>query len=57
MNIKAKLKFLYRKPFQKASQKVYKIWANKVGGMELIQNIIDFDDQSKTQKKTSNRFF
>ena len=51
MNIKAKLKFLYRKPFQKASQKVYKIWANKVGGMELIQNIIDFDDQSKNSKK------
>jgi len=46
-----KITYLDRKPFQKASQKVYKIWANKVGGMELIQKIIDFDDQSKNSKK------
>jgi tripartite ATP-independent transporter DctP family solute receptor len=32
-----------RKPFVEASQKVYKEWADKVGGMDLIERIIRFD--------------
>ena len=32
-----------RKPFVEASQKVYKEWADKVGGMDLIERIIQFD--------------
>jgi TRAP-type C4-dicarboxylate transport system substrate-binding protein len=35
-----------RKPFQEASQKVYEMWAEKVGGMELIKKILNFDYQS-----------
>jgi tripartite ATP-independent transporter DctP family solute receptor len=32
-----------RRPFVKASQKVYKEWADRVGGMDLIERIIRFD--------------
>lgn len=32
-----------RKPFVEMSQKVYTEWANKVGGMDLIERIIQFD--------------
>ena len=35
-----------KKPFQEASQKVYEMWAEKVGGMELIKKILNFDYQS-----------
>ena len=31
-----------RKPFGEASQKVYQEWADKVGGMDLIERIIQF---------------
>ena len=34
-----------KKLFQEASQKIYKMWAEKVGGMELIKQILDFDYQ------------
>jgi len=32
-----------RKPFMEASKNVYKEWAQKVGGMDLIERIIHFD--------------
>ena len=32
-----------RNPFVEASQKVYEEWADKVGGMDLIEGIIRFD--------------
>ncbi len=38
-----KITTLDRKPFVEASQKVYKEWAEKVGGMDLIERIIQFD--------------
>jgi tripartite ATP-independent transporter DctP family solute receptor len=38
-----KITTLDRKPFVEASQKVYKEWADKVGGMDLIERIIRFE--------------
>jgi len=32
-----------RGPFREASRKVYQMWAGKVGGLDLIQKILDFD--------------
>jgi len=32
-----------KEPFRKASRKVYQTWADKIGGMDLIQKILDFD--------------
>jgi len=45
-----------RKPFVEASQKVYKEWADKVGGMDLIERIIRFDyGRSKKSVEESRR--
>jgi TRAP-type C4-dicarboxylate transport system substrate-binding protein len=38
-----KITFPDRGPFLEASQKVYEEWAQKVGGMDLIERIIHFD--------------
>ena len=43
-----------RKPFVEASQKVYKEWADKVGGMDLIERIIQFD-YGRSKKSTEER--
>ena len=32
-----------KEPFREASRKVYQTWADKIGGMDLIQKILDFD--------------
>jgi tripartite ATP-independent transporter DctP family solute receptor len=45
-----------RNPFLEASQKVYKEWADKVGGMDLIQKIIRFDyGRNKNQDEKERR--
>jgi TRAP-type C4-dicarboxylate transport system substrate-binding protein len=45
-----------RNPFLKASQKVYREWADKVGGMEMIQKIIGFDyGREKNQGENKGR--
>jgi TRAP-type C4-dicarboxylate transport system substrate-binding protein len=44
-----------KKPFQEASQKIYKMWAEKVGGMELIRQILDFDYQLKNLEEHAQR--
>ena len=38
-----KITYPDREPFVAASQKVYKEWADRVGGMDLIERIIRFD--------------
>jgi tripartite ATP-independent transporter DctP family solute receptor len=38
-----KITYPDRKPFVDASQKVYKEWADRVGGMDLIEKIFRFD--------------
>jgi diadenosine tetraphosphatase ApaH/serine/threonine PP2A family protein phosphatase len=32
-----------REPFREASRKVYQTWADKVGGMDLINRILNYD--------------
>lgn len=32
-----------RGPFREASRKVYQTWADKVGGMDLINRILNYD--------------
>ena len=45
-----------RKPFLEMSQKVYTEWANKVGGMDLIERIIHFDySQNKNSAEEKGR--
>jgi TRAP-type C4-dicarboxylate transport system substrate-binding protein len=45
-----------RKPFLEMSQKVYTEWANKVGGMDLIERIIQFDySQNKNSAEEKGR--
>lgn len=44
-----------KKLFQEASQKIYKMWAEKVGGMGLIKQILDFDYQSKNLEEHPQR--
>jgi tripartite ATP-independent transporter DctP family solute receptor len=39
-----------RAAFRKASQKVYQAWADKVGGMDLINKILNFDYQHMDSK-------
>ena len=36
-----------REPFREASKRVYQAWADRIGGMGLIDKILDFDYQSK----------
>jgi tripartite ATP-independent transporter DctP family solute receptor len=36
-----------RRPFREASRKVYQAWADKVGGMDLINKILNFDYQHR----------
>jgi tripartite ATP-independent transporter DctP family solute receptor len=36
-----------REPFREASKRVYQEWADRIGGMDLIDKILDFDYQSK----------
>lgn len=51
-----KITTLDRKPFVEASRNVYKEWADKVGGMELIERIIRFDyGQSKNSAEEKGR--
>jgi tripartite ATP-independent transporter DctP family solute receptor len=38
-----------RRPFREASHEVYLAWADKVGGMDLINKILNFDYQSKKE--------
>ncbi len=42
--------FPERAPFREASLKVYQKWADKVGGMDLIKKILDFDYWPKDSK-------
>jgi TRAP-type C4-dicarboxylate transport system substrate-binding protein len=45
-----------REPFLKASQNVYEEWADKVGGMDLIERIIRFDyGQEQNHAKEERR--
>jgi tripartite ATP-independent transporter DctP family solute receptor len=43
-----------RGPFREASRKVYQAWADKVGGMELINIILNFNYRSKDSKTLNN---
>lgn len=43
-----------RAPFREASQAVYEAWADKVGGMDLINKILNFNYPSKDLKKITN---
>jgi TRAP-type C4-dicarboxylate transport system substrate-binding protein len=46
-----------RRPFVKASQKVYEEWADRVGGMDLIVRIIRFDySQNENSAKEKGRY-
>ncbi len=51
-----KITYPDRTPFAEASQKVYKEWAEKVGGMDLIERIIHFDySQNKNSAEEKGR--
>jgi tripartite ATP-independent transporter DctP family solute receptor len=43
-----------RAAFREASKKVYQMWADKVGGIDLIDKILNFDYQSKDSLKGKN---
>ncbi len=43
-----------RGAFREASRKVYQEWADKVGGMELINKILNFNYRSKGSKTLNN---
>ena len=36
-----------REPFREASKEVYQAWADRIGGLDLIDKILDFNYQSK----------
>lgn len=44
-----------RTPFREASRKVYQTWADKVGGMDLINKILNFDYLSKNSNTSAHR--
>jgi tripartite ATP-independent transporter DctP family solute receptor len=44
-----------RAPFREASQKVYQAWADKVGGMDLIDKILNFAYRSIDSKANSKQ--
>jgi tripartite ATP-independent transporter DctP family solute receptor len=46
---RVKITYPDRKPFIEASQEVYREWAEKVGGMNLIERIIRFDYKHDTK--------
>ena len=39
--------FPERGPFREASRNVYQIWADKVGGMDIINRILNYDYRKK----------
>lgn len=47
--------YLERGPFREASRKVYQTWADKVGGMDLINKILNFKYESRGTKTNNHQ--
>jgi len=53
-NAGVSISYLDRKEFSEASIKVYENWADRVGGLDLIEQIIHFDYKQRSLKSPEN---